>query len=214
MPPEVLERVFEPFFTTKEVGKGTGLGLSMVYGFVKQSKGHVKIYSEVGHGTTVRIYLPQRRRGAVDGGSPCRLSAAVLPAGHVIILVVEDDRGGAQQVCQASGKVWVSAAARHQTAQPALGVLRKGPESGSICCSPITVMPNRHGTGTISSPRRAGVRPGIKVLFDLRLFRAVPARAAGSADVRRGAAEQALSDAGALAEAVRGALDGSSVIGA
>jgi PAS domain S-box-containing protein len=87
MPQAVQEKAFEPFFTTKEVGKGSGLGLSMVYGFVKQSGGHIKIYSEVGHGTSIKLYLPPAQGQAISA------HALALPdsGGSETILVVEDD---------------------------------------------------------------------------------------------------------------------------
>jgi len=89
MPEDVLAHVFEPFFTTKEIGKGTGLGLSMIYGFAKQSGGHAKIYSEVGHGTTVRLYLPRLANQATVSDST--VPTAPRKGGGETILVVEDN---------------------------------------------------------------------------------------------------------------------------
>ena len=89
IPAAIIDKVFEPFFTTKELGKGTGLGLSMVYGFVKQSGGHIKIYSEEDHGTTIKMYLPLATALAEQAPS----AAAVEPTdgGYETILIVEDD---------------------------------------------------------------------------------------------------------------------------
>ena len=84
-----LEKVFDPFFTTKEVGKGTGLGLSMVFGFVKQSNGHIKIYSEQGHGTTVKLYLPCATGLHTTTAEP--LVPSGIEGGTEVVLVVEDD---------------------------------------------------------------------------------------------------------------------------
>ena len=89
IPDAIRDRVFEPFFSTKAVGKGTGLGLSMVYGFVKQSNGHVKIYSEEGHGTTIKIYLP--RSGAQAGQAAATTPGPAIEGGNETVLVVEDD---------------------------------------------------------------------------------------------------------------------------
>ncbi|HJU12613.1 MAG TPA: ATP-binding protein, partial [Candidatus Binataceae bacterium] len=89
IPPEIRDKVFEPFFTTKEVGYGTGLGLSMVYGFVKQSGGHVKLYSEEGLGTTFKIYLPRAMSETDTGDVDIEVQHAAT--GEETILVVEDD---------------------------------------------------------------------------------------------------------------------------
>jgi CheY-like chemotaxis protein len=88
MPPEVRARIFEPYFTTKDVGKGTGLGLSTAYGIVRQSEGHISVSSEVGLGTTFRVYLPRAEAvepATVQGGPQ------TLPEGTEHILLVEDD---------------------------------------------------------------------------------------------------------------------------
>ncbi|MGO9423312.1 CHASE3 domain-containing protein [Roseiarcus sp.] len=96
IPKDVLPHVFEPFFTTKETGKGTGLGLAMIHGFVKQSKGHVRIYSELGQGTTVKIYLPRMTDAAPIASSPAEapVNGEFPPArAGEVVLLVEDDEG-------------------------------------------------------------------------------------------------------------------------
>jgi len=122
---EQQERIFEPFFTTKPEGKGTGLGLSMVFGFCKRSKGHVKVYSELGMGTTFRIYLPRstRQEYTVDA-SEQYLDA--LPGGNEIILVVDDEQAllelaqeslqslGYQVLTANNGKQALELLAKHQ----------------------------------------------------------------------------------------------------
>jgi len=102
MPPEVIAQAFEPFFSTKPEGKGTGLGLSMVYGFAKQSGGHVKIYSEVGFGTTVKMYLP-RSLEAEDALEPVDLREPT--GGTETILVAEDDEGVRETVVELLGEL-------------------------------------------------------------------------------------------------------------
>ncbi len=91
MPPEVAARAFDPFFTTKEAGRGSGLGLSMIYGFVKQTGGHAKIYSELDEGTTIKIYLPRSQTADAESQTRAELPAAIPKGEGEMVLVVEDD---------------------------------------------------------------------------------------------------------------------------
>ena len=91
MPPEVIARVFEPFFTTKPIGEGTGLGLSMIYGFAQQSGGQVRIYSEVGQGTTICIYLPRHYGEAADEDGAIKLDALPRSGQDATVLIVDDE---------------------------------------------------------------------------------------------------------------------------
>lgn len=129
MPPDVLARVFEPFFTTKEVGKGSGLGLSQVYGFARQSNGHITIHSEVGKGTTVALYLPwteaSKEPSQGNAQQDAKRNEPIL-GGQTKILVVEDDeelRELATRLVQEIGYVACSAS----TGAEALASLEKDP---------------------------------------------------------------------------------------
>lgn len=100
--PDILEKVFDPFFTTKPIGKGTGLGLSMVYGFAKQSGGHVRIYSEVGTGTTVKLYIPRYfGSGEKPDSSYLETMRPTPPSRAETVLVVEDEDRVRQMSCEA-----------------------------------------------------------------------------------------------------------------
>ena len=122
MTAEVMSRVFEPFFTTKPEGKGTGLGLAQAYGFVKQSGGHIRIYSEVGEGTTVKLYLPRTRRAedAVEAQA-----SQPVEGGSERILVVEDDEGVRAAVVDMLTDLGYSVQ-RAESAEAALKLLEKG----------------------------------------------------------------------------------------
>jgi PAS domain S-box-containing protein len=157
MPQDVLDKVFEPFFTTKEVGKGSGLGLSMVYGFVKQSGGHIRIYSEAGHGTTIKLYLPPAR-GQVEAAPA---AVAPLPHGNETILVVEDDalvRNFVTAQLQSLGYRTLGAANG-----PAAMLMVDNGEPFDLLFTDV-IMPGGM-TGRQLADKVAKRRPGIKVLY-------------------------------------------------
>jgi PAS domain S-box-containing protein len=160
MTPATLNQVFEPFFTTKPVGKGTGLGLSQVYGFVKQSGGHVKIYSEVGQGTTVKLYLP-RLLSALDTES---VDADSLPAegsAEETILVLEDDDDVRAYSVESLRELGYRVIEAHD-GPSALRLLERQPRVDLLFSD--VVLPGGL-TGAQVSTQALSIRPGLKVLF-------------------------------------------------
>jgi PAS domain S-box-containing protein len=159
MPPEIIAKAFDPFFSTKEVGKGTGLGLSQVHGFIKQSKGHIKIYSEIGHGTTIKIYLP-RFYGSVAPSEVLKRSDAPRGSPSEIILVVEDDVR-MREMTAASLKELGFTVLPAESAQEALSLLKHHPEVALLFTD--IVMPGMNGR--ILADEAVKLRPGLKVVF-------------------------------------------------
>ena len=157
MAPEVLGRVFEPFFTTKPEGKGTGLGLAQAYGFVKQSGGHIKIYSEVGHGTTIKLYLPRTRRQTdaleVGLGQPVK-------GGSEQILVVEDDPDVRAAVLDMLMELGYRVS-HAENAESALALLRK--EAPDLIFTDV-VMPGAIPTREFTR-RAQEMHPGVRILY-------------------------------------------------
>jgi len=157
MPQSVQDNAFEPFFTTKEVGKGSGLGLSMVYGFVKQSGGHIKIYSEEGHGTTIKLYLP-------PGQGMGETTSSVAPqaeGGAETIFIVEDDnlvRTFVTAQLQSLGYKTVAAA----DSRAALEMIDAG-QAFDLLFTDVVIPGGMSGRELADEVARR--RPGVKVLY-------------------------------------------------
>ena len=159
----VMERVFEPFFTTKEVGKGTGLGLSMIYGFVKQSGGHVKLYSEEGVGTTVKIYLPRVLSAAI----PPEKEEEAVSAGaeqslrQETILVVEDDDDVRAYSVESLRELGYQVLEAHD-GPTALRMVEDRAEPVDLLFTDV-VMPGMSGRELVEAARR--LQPNLRVLY-------------------------------------------------
>ena len=158
IPAAMLDKVFDPFFTSKGPGKGTGLGLSMVYGFVKQSAGHIKIYSEEGHGTTIRMYLPP---GAAASLASDADAATAVTGGNETILVVEDDRlvrGYVLTQLRSLGYVTLEAA----NAAEALNIVKAGNPFDLLFTD--VIMPGAMNGRQLADEVQK-IKPGSKVLY-------------------------------------------------
>ena len=160
MPTDVAERAFDPFYTTKGVGRGTGLGLSQVHGFVKQSGGHVKIYSEVGVGTTVKLYLPRSQSAEDAAGAPSTPIEALRAAGEEIVLVVEDEERVRHLSVDALRELGYTVVQASDAAQ-ALAALEIQPRVDLLFTD--IVMPDMDGRRLADQAVRR--RPDLKVLY-------------------------------------------------
>lgn len=158
MPREVLERAFEPYFSTKPEGEGTGLGLSMAYGFIKQSGGDMRIYSEPGHGTTVKVWLPQSNESVVDLDP---LPPMRVEGGTETILVVEDDRYVQSAVVETLGELGYTVL-KADDAQSAMVVVKSGAKIDLLFSD--VVMPGPLSSTELASMAVRAV-PDLKVLF-------------------------------------------------
>ena len=159
IPGGLLDKVFEPFFTTKGVGKGSGLGLSMVYGFVKQSNGHVKIYSEPGHGTSVKLYLPQA--SPQEDAQAEEAGAGAAERGDESILIVEDDALVREYVVAQIRRLGYETLAARNAAE-ALETI-DGPRRIDLLFTDV-IMPGRMN-GRQLATEACKRRPGLKVLY-------------------------------------------------
>ncbi|MHC2338118.1 CheY-like chemotaxis protein [Bradyrhizobium sp. USDA 4454] len=159
MPGNILDKVFEPFFTTKDAGKGSGLGLSMVYGFVKQSDGHIKISSEEGYGTSVKLYLPQAagppQAPAVDA------SVAGSEGGDESILLVEDDVLVREYVVTQISRFGYHTPAARDAAE-ALAIIDRG-ESIDLLFTDVMLSGGMNGRQLATEALKR--RPALKVLY-------------------------------------------------
>ncbi len=158
MSPDVAARAFDPFFTTKPEGKGTGLGLSQVFGFVKQSGGHIKIYSEIGEGTTIKLYLPRSKKAQEQKES---LLDQSVQGGSETILVVEDDEGVRAAVADTLQELGYSVH-RAESAESALAILSSKTKIDLLFTD--VVMPGPINTRDMAR-RAQEMVPGLKVLF-------------------------------------------------
>ena len=160
MPPDVIAKAFDPFFTTKPVGKGTGLGLSQVYGFIKQSGGHIKIYSEVGQGTTIKIYLPrylgQAAPGEGGGHDPERPEAE----SRELILVVDDEEIVRNFSIEALGELGYAVVSAAGAAE-AMAIIAERPDIDLLFTD--IVMPDVNGRRLVDMVRP--LRPDLPVLY-------------------------------------------------